>query len=196
MNKINSGLFAVALMLVATVAHAGTVRLAGNVGNIPAGMHSGSIDVVLDLDSGDTLQNGGVAGLTVLNSNPGLIKFTTSTVINGGRWSGNPSAIVSATGDSVVFNSSSVSTPALSPGGAGVVFATINWEQVGVATGQANLTFAPFAEETFYDGVKGGGTDVTVNYQGQANFIFIPEPATLAMVGMSLVGLAFRRRNG
>jgi hypothetical protein len=190
MKKINFGLFAFALMLVATVAQAGTVRLTGNVGNTPPGMHSGTINVVFDLNAQDTLSNGGVAGLQVVNSNPGLIRFTSAEIINGGRWT---SAVATFTDGQATFNSTSVLTPALSPaGGQGVVFATIGWEYVGVTTGLAILSIV-LPEEALVDG-RDGGVDVTADYTVHPDFI--PEPSILAMVGMSLVGLAFRRRNG
>jgi hypothetical protein len=193
MNKINSGLFAVALMLVATVAQAGTVRLTGNVGNVPAGMHSGTINVVFDLNAADSFKNGGVQGLQVTNSNPGLIRFTSFAVANPANWS---SPVVTTVTDSLAtITAQSVNTNALSPaGGQGVVFAVLGWEHVGVTIGEAILSIV-LPEEALVDG-RDGGVDVTADYTFQSNFNYIPEPGTLAMVGMSLVGLAFRRRNG
>jgi hypothetical protein len=192
MNKINSGLFAVALMLVATVVQAGTVRLTGNVGNVPAGMHSGTINVVFDLNAQDSFKNGGVQGLQVANSNTGLIRFTSFAVANPADWSAP--VVTSVTDGLATITAQSVNTNALPLGGQGAIFAVLGWEQVGVATGQADLSII-LPQEALVDG-RSGGIDVTADYTTQANFIFIPEPATLAMVGMSLVGLAFRRRNG
>jgi hypothetical protein len=191
MKKINSGLFAVALMLVATVAQAGTIRLTGTVGNIPAGTHSGTINVVFDLNARDSFKNGGVQGLQVTNSNPGFIRFTSFAVANPANWS---SPVVTTITDGLAtITAQSVNTNALSPaGGQGVVFAVLGWEYVGVTTGRTILSIV-LPEEALVDG-RDGGVDVTPDYTFQPSFI--PEPATLAMVGMSLVGLAFRRRNG
>ncbi len=200
MKKFNLGLLALLLSLVCFAAtHAGTVAFEGDVGDlsdtdaVPG--QTGVVNIVFDLDPQDSLQNGGVSlGVTASGA---FIQITGAEVLNpGGRWTIASDATV---GNNVQFNASSILSPAFSPAGSqNQIFATINYTVLG--PGVTNLTFG-VGPETLVDG-RDFGTDVTNNYAFLPNFIdtnlgvIIPEPATMAMAGMALIGLAFRRRNG
>lgn len=195
MKKFFFGMFAVACALAVSAAQAGTLRLAGDVGVLAEGVTGGTIEVLIDLDSADTLQNGGLANLKVL-AGGSAIKFTGATMPNDGKWT---SVTPFFTDNTATFNSSSVLTPAFSPAGSqGNVIGRITYEVVG--TGDVPLTWE-IPEEALVDG-RDFGTDVTANYTGTPNLIsvggdvIIPEPATLAMVATGMIGLVLRRRNG
>jgi hypothetical protein len=89
-----------------------------------------------------------------------------------------------------------VASPGL-PQGDNVVYAEIGWK--ALAQGTTDVTVAVSGEDPLFDGsIPPFGADVSGDYTFVPTTLVIgvPEPATLAMAGMSLIGLAFRRRNG
>jgi hypothetical protein len=194
--KRSSILFALLLVsFLGIQGKAGEVRFDGDVGYFPpvpvGGI--GTIEVRFDLDPLDTLMNGGVE-FTVLHDNLGLIEFISAEIIDrANRWTVSP---VTLTDNSVRLFAASVLSPGLPQGGQNVLFATIDYKRVG-HFGVSNLTydFGPFGE-ALVDG-RDLGIDVTPNYYFAPNIVaWIPEPATLAMAGLGLIGVVLRRRNG
>jgi hypothetical protein len=170
-------------------ADAGTVRFAsGDVGW--GGGPTGVIELRIDLDPSDSLQAGGIFVSVVLD-NLDVLKFTGATVYNpAGRWQ---LAEALPTPDAVEFNIVSVDSPAFPTGGQNQLVATINYERTGY-NGVSQIRWL-VEEESLVDG-RNGGTIVTQNYQFIPNFIgSVPEPGTLTMFGIGLMGLAMRRLN-
>jgi hypothetical protein len=192
MKKITFGLFALALTCAVSVAQAGMVTFEGDVGALPIGSTGGTINLVIDLDSADNLANGGLS-FGIAHDNASLVTFTGATVHNpSNRWT---VASAEATAGAVLFNIFSVQSPAFPMGGQDQLIATVNYELAAGATGTANLSWL-LNEESLVDG-RNFGTVVTDNYVFVSAFIsVIPEPGTLAMAGLGLIGVVLRRRNG
>ena len=193
MKKFSFGLFALVCALCVSSVQAGTVRLTG-VGALPAGATSGTMNVVFDMEAQDNFINGGI-NFSIVAGTPGVIEFGTPITVNG-TWSLQNSAVVGG-------NRVNIALESVSPGGTGglptgaqnFVLASVPFTVVGTAD-FSELTYIVDPDSSLVDG-RDFGTNVTPNYTFQANFVSnVPEPATLAMAGMSLIGLAFRRRNG
>ncbi|MDZ4657255.1 MAG: PEP-CTERM sorting domain-containing protein [Bythopirellula sp.] len=194
MKNFNLGSLALAVVVaLSTFAQAGSFSIVGG-GLLPAGTTSGVLDIVYNpIPGGVTFGNGGVA-LSVLSSTPGVIKFTGASVLNpAGRWT----AVIATppTDDAAsALDGFSVGTQGLSSTLTSI-YAQLNYEVLG--SGTTILSLATHGEDALFDGAQGDvssttqlvGTPVTVASE-------IPEPASLAMAGMGLIGLAFRRRNG
>lgn len=200
MKKISLSFLAVALILcVSSAANAGSIVFGGNTGEQVGGTTSGTLTVLFNLDPQDNLQNGGV-DMQVVSSDPAFLKLGTAEIINGGRWT-IASAVTNGTGSSIQMNTSSVLTPGLSPaGGQNVLFANVPYTLLA-PSGSATVSIVLPAEAGIVDG-RDFGTDVTPNYTPGSAIVsitagpIVPEPGTLALVGMSMVGFVLRRRNG
>jgi hypothetical protein len=196
MKKINLvfSLFAVAVMAVGV--QAASFSIAG-AGNIAEGTTSGTLDIVWSGSNGITFADGGVA-LKISSSTPGVIKFTTATLLNGPPAYWSDVVVNGISDDSVgVLNGFSVGSAGL-PATGDAVYARIGYDVI--APGTTGLSLAVQGEDPLWDGAQGdvsslitlGTASLTVTGGGPV----IPEPATLAMVATGMIGLVLRRRNG
>jgi hypothetical protein len=195
MKKFTFCFLALASALMATVAQAGSVYFTGDVGQRPLGQTSGVINVVIDLDTGDTLSAGGGIDFAIEATTPDIIQFTTAAITDGATvWDVRNAAVQN--GQRVQLNTTALFAAGLPDGAQGKVLATINYNVLNAA-GATGLSFVLPAVAGIVDGNHAVDADRTADYDFEANTVtFVPEPATLAMVGMSLIGLVVRRRNG
>ena len=177
---------------------AGEVRFEGAAGyfNSCSLLGECTIEIRFDLNALDSLQNGG-AVLDVHFLNPSVARFTSAEVIIGGRWSFATNTVsdssVQLTAASIFIPGNPVSGPGLPAGAQDILFATINYEMIDL--GLSDLVF-DLQPEMLVDG-RDFGIDVTPNYSFPPSFVhFMPEPGSLVLAGIGLVGLAVRRRNG
>ncbi len=187
-------LFAVALLSVAAQAASFSILGAGELSGL-AGT-TGQLQIQYNpLPEGNiTFADGGIR-LALTSSVPGVIKLTGATILDAAaRW-GNSVQVLGVTDNSVgQLNAFSVGNPGL-PSSASSIFATVNFEFL--ADGLTQLSLGVQGEDPLFDGVLGEDVSNRVALLGASlKNTTVPEPATLAMVGISLVGLAFRRRNG
>jgi PEP-CTERM motif len=180
------------LLLANSFAHAqpGTVYFTGST-VFPPSSTGGTINVEFDLLPAHTFANGGI-NFGVQLSNLDIVKFTSAEVLNSdGRWT---VATDVTTPDLVIFNAASVLTPGLPAGEQGVVFATIDFEFVSNDYGSVDITFVT-NEESLYDPNFEDPRDWTTSFYTFVNnsASIIPEPSTLAMAGLGLIGLTLRR---
>jgi hypothetical protein len=194
MKRFSFGLLALVCVLSVSAVQAGTVRFGGDVGLLPAGTTSGVLEVIMDLEPQDNFVNGGI-NFSINAATLGVVTFD-SVAVNG-TWQLNNSAI--ANGGSRI----NIALESVSPGGTGgiptgsqaFVLATIPYTVVGTETETA-LGYVVDVDSSLVDG-RDFGTNVTGNYTFQAGLIsLVPEPTSLVMAGMSVMALAFRRRNG
>lgn len=198
-------IFAVALasaFLVSASVQAVTISVVGGALNAPIGT-TGQLEV--QVFTGDdtpipTFTNGGIE-LSVQSSNPGVLNFTGATVLNptvfgfSPRWSVAQAVDVDA--DLVgLLQGASVSTPALNGNDPSNViapnrflFATIDYTVTGAGETQVMLS-----------GFDGTNDFVNSGAQVQPELVAgvvsgVPEPSTMALAGLSLIGLVLRRRN-
>jgi hypothetical protein len=171
----------------------GTVYFTGSTAFPPSSV-GGTINVVFDLLPGHTFANGGIS-FGVKLSNLDIVKFTSAEVLNPtGRWS---VATNVTTPDMVTFNAASLLTTGLPAGGQNVVFATIDFEFIRNTPGSVDIFFIT-TEESLFDPNFLDPRDWTTSLYTflPSSASIIPEPATLAMAGLGLIGVVLRRRNG
>jgi hypothetical protein len=179
-------------LTLAAVATPGTVYLTGNT-VFPPSPTGGTINVVIDLLPGHTFENGAI-NFGVQLSNLDVVKFTSAEVLNSdGRWTAVSDM---ATPGLVSLSAASVLSPGLPAGAQDVIFATIDFEFVSQELGAVDIIFVTNSESMF-DPAVDPRDYITSQYTFIPNFVrVIPEPSTVAMIGMGLLGLVFRRRNG
>ncbi|TWU28216.1 PEP-CTERM sorting domain-containing protein [Bythopirellula polymerisocia] len=193
MKKINIFALSAVIVLCASVAtQAASFSIVGG-GDLTIGA-TGLLDIVYDpAPQGASFQNGGL-GLQLTSGTPGVIEFTSAEVLNpAGRWT----AVQASFGADAAspLNGFSVGSPGL-PTGATSIYAQVGYKVL--AAGSTLLSIGVQGEDPIFDGSQGDLSSATMLGTAEVRVAGapIPEPATLALVGMSLIGLVVRRRNG
>jgi hypothetical protein len=195
----------VAVMGLATAASAYTISLSPSSNSVdPLG--GGSFDVLVDTAPENFTFANGTLGVSVAVSDPGVIQITSAEVFApeffGGfvkRWSSAPVNGLNDDGIDELLGIS-VETAGLDAGVTGnedgpdgtFIFATFTYDAVGLGT--AELTLAPISSRSGEFLVSGGENVAgSATFQG-ATVEVIPEPASLALLGIGGLALIRRRR--
>lgn len=191
MKKFNLGFLALALTLMVTSSHAATISLGGipDPQPIPVGS-TGTLQILINTSPENfSFRNGGVQ-LELTSSNPTAVTFSNPTIVQPARWSGTVGT--GMVGTAAQFVAFSLNTDGLNGAGS-QLFATVDY--TAISSGLATFSLASFGEDALFDGAQ-GDVSGAITLNGGSILVGVPEPATMAMAGMSLIGLAFRRRNG
>jgi hypothetical protein len=197
MKKINFVFSLVAVALLSVVVQAASFSIVGGGDFSSVAGTTGQLQIQFNpAPQGITFADGGIR-LSLTSSNPGVIRFTGAAILDAAaRW-GNSVQVIGVGADAVAqLNAFSVGNPGL-PAAAVSTFATVDYEFLG--DGTTTLALGVQGEDPLFDGVQEDvsgvislGTSIINNVTGP----IIPEPGTLAMAGMGLIGLVLRRRNG
>ncbi len=207
--------FVVCVALVTGGREVATAASAYVVGGGQVSATVGSLQIIIDIAPELVPMAVGGVELTMTSTTPGFLKFTGATVHNPilgtdstgqtiKRW--EIALGTNRTSEKIVFLGASIFSPAMdmsypqnpiSPGSSEFLFATIDYEILQPSGSTLIDLFPTYYYGAFvngYDFPPGIVTGTTINFSGAV--VSNPEPATLAMAGMGLIGFVLRRRNG
>ncbi len=174
--------------------HAAVISVEGDVGTFLSIGSTGVLEIQFNtFPENRSFMNGGI-GLALTLTNPGVVEFTSATVLNpSGRWTvaGANNVTPNSTG---LLYAYSVLSPGL-PSGTDVVFATVEYKVVGY--GNTTVLVGPSGEDPLYDGtVPPFGADVSGEFTFQSAIVGPwddPEPSSIVLAILGCLGWNFRR---